>query len=217
MNINKLLAGFSLLLLVMSLETDATGALLNSGFEEAGADATIAKDWTVTSGITRYNGNFSRVHSGGYSLQFDLWQQPAETTATAYQLMPASGGQNWMFSGYLQGQTLTLDSYVVLEMIFAGSGGNTTYTSTPFTANGTPDQWIQLTTSGEAPAGTTSVTFQAKYFIRETGGGKTVWFDDMDASLQAVPEPAVAYVVGGVALLAILSTHALWRKKPLSA
>ena len=133
--------------------------------------------------------------------------------AFARQTLPASGQQEWTFSGHMLnydtiGTMMKPGSYGLLEIVFTGASfGERRFGSEHFTpaakASAAPENWSFGSVSAVAPAGTEQVTFFIRIIqgeVRDTGWG-SIWWDEMNATvLDPVPELATT---GWVAVLMI--------------
>jgi hypothetical protein len=131
------------------------------------------------------------------------------STAFARQTLPASGLQEWTFSGHMLnyiGTEMKPGSYGLLEIVFTGSSfGEQRFSSEHFTpqVSGKPEQWSFGSVSGIAPVGSEQVTFYVKIVQGEVldAGYGSIWWDEMNATvLEPLPEPAST---GWVAILII--------------
>ena len=156
-------------------------------------------------------------YAGPRVLQLEANAGVLGSMAFARQSLPASGLQEWTFSGHMLnydtvGVMMKPGSYGLLEIVFTGASfGEKRFSSDYFTpasqASYSPQNWSLGSVSAVAPAGTEQVTFYVKIVqgeVLDTGYG-SIWWDEMNATvLEPVPELAstgwVAVLIVGLAI-----------------
>jgi hypothetical protein len=161
----------------------------------------VADSWTTYNNdfIARSTVGPSAAHQGSCVLHTELASGGAANTSGAYQDLAAQPGQEFTFSGYAldYANGLRTDYYAALRIAFTDSSGTEitppqeSNTLIPQQAN---EVWTPLTVTATAPSGTAGVRFYAS-LVRGTGStfGSWVWFDDVSATVSAVPEPSVVW------------------------
>ena len=188
-------------------QVSAANLVLNPGFETAGANPSLAANWTTDTAAggpvygIRTNDN---PHSGSFNYEVLLASIGAGPVVQFNQsAIPVTGGSVYTFSFYsdrLAGSQGDSDQWRILW----NAGGDTGYHSFTPGAN----TYALFSTSVTAPATATSATI----FFHGAGPAipaqsATVDFDDV--SLTTVPEPMTVTLVG----LGLLGAVALGRKR----
>jgi hypothetical protein len=201
--ISKLVAGSTCvaMLVVIAAQVSAQNLVLNPGFETAGANSSLAADWTVDTvaggpvyGV-RTNDN---PHSGSFNFEAYLASTGAGPVVQFNQSgVPVTAGDAYNFSFYadrLAGSAGDVEQYNI-QYFNAGSGfvGQTGYQGFAPGANVYAETVV---TNLVAPAG--AVT--AQIFIHNAGAAApslsaTIDYDDVSFS-SAVPEPTTVTLVG---------------------
>jgi hypothetical protein len=151
--------------------------------------------------------------AGMHALQLEANAGLLGSTAFARQSLPASGLQEWTFSGHMLnyiGAEMKQGSYGLLEIVFTGSSfGEQRFSSVHYTPpiSDKPEQWSLGSVSAVAPVGTEQVTFYVKIVQGEVfaPGYSTIWWDEMNATvLEPIPELAstgwLAVLIIGMAI-----------------
>lgn len=189
------------------LASGSSAALINPGFEN---DNASAGDVAGATGWNGFNANFttaSKQHTGSQSLKvFGPFFQFGG--AGASQDQPAVAGTSYTASAFAltpTGDSVNGSNFATLALEFYDATATQLghIESTHVTAASPLDTWIPLSANAVAPAGTVTariVLVHVQLNSPVTGGA--VYFDD--ASLAAVPEPAMGVVglamVGGISL-----------------
>jgi len=152
-------------------------------------------------------------YAGLWELQLEANAGVLGSMAFAKQTLPASGQQEWTFSGHMLnyiGTQMKPGSYGLLEIVFTGSSfGEQRFSSEHLTpqVSGKPEQWSFGSVSAVAPVGSEQVTFYVKIVQGEVldAGYGSIWWDEMNATvLEPVPELAstgwLAVLIVGMAI-----------------
>lgn len=138
------------------------------------------------------------VGNGWYEGKGSFSQTVAATEGLNYQLDVLSGADTWwqptgtMTMFFLDSSALTL-----------GIATRNTVDPAEYGAqNDIPHPWASYTLTGEAPAGTTSITVEFASAM-PPGTGGSIWFENASLTVVAVPEPGSAALIalGAVALI----------------
>jgi hypothetical protein len=188
------------LLLLGALDAEGANLLINPSFG-SGTDP-----WVLNGADTSWNYRRDSVGSC-VRVAEDLMMNAGITCGSVAQTLPSSPNQDWTFSGWAYNPGffgMHNSDYAVLEIIFRDASGASTVFQSPLMTDRNQDEWVQLTRTAIAPAGTTEVTFQASFYQNDTERTSAVYFDNFSA-VSSVPEPYVGWLAAGVPVLAVLA------------
>jgi hypothetical protein len=185
--------------------TGSFGDLLSNSSLEGGSGLSDLPDWTAWGGSGTLEGSY--YNSGSQSVRFwfndtglfqDFAATPGEEYETSGYLYTPSGGEQYTWDG----GNLTY-ACIKLEWHRADDSLISYTESDHFTPDNTPDVWTQVSAQEEAPAETSYG--RVTLLIDGAGPGSgTVAFDDVDASVVAIPEPTTLALFGSIAGIFVL-------------
>ncbi len=192
--------GLTVILLSQLALTARANLLANPGFNSPVSPA----DWTLTGGATR-----EQPYAVGFGNALVMREQyvPQNGWASGFQTVAASPWQRYTLAAQVV-QTFQLhpEDYGMLEIIFLTSSGQQAglVQSAHFGPDDLPQDrtWANVSISGQAPAGTAQVRFQASFFHGCPEPSAKIGFDNFVAEVQPVPEPYVAWCAAAIPVLA---------------
>jgi hypothetical protein len=188
----------------------ASAGLVNPGFEQGDASA---GDFSGAPGWGNFNFAFTtrqaaRGGAPGQSLKM-FGSFSNDFVSGAVQSLAASPGEQWKASAYafdagaadpdgIKGNNFSL---VILQ--FFNGGTNIGEIASPqFNASAPDQEWIEVSASGIAPAGTTAAQILLLHVNADRTGG-AVFFDDASLAV-VIPEPATGMALAGMMSLSLL-------------
>jgi hypothetical protein len=175
--------------------------LVDPGFESKTSSPTGVGGWWLMNGASFWQGDALTVRSGSFSLRevYDPSAPSNEPYSQGLQLLPATPGTAYVFSGYARipfgGMAGGSATGILLVGFWDASDnllGNLVASPDPLGFWSPEEVWLTLSLSATAPAGAAKLSAAA--VLWNPAAGNTLFWDDL--SLTVVPEPSSLGLLG---------------------